>query len=60
LTDPENPVYINSNYDINTGVYTRCDGGPEQFQVHTYGTEDNPAYYNHVACVQGTGSPVCH
>jgi hypothetical protein len=65
-SDPENPVYSYSNYSINTGVYTRCDGASESYVVGpVVGTEDDTSYLTtgganaHTACVRGAGSPSC-
>jgi hypothetical protein len=59
-SDPENPVYVSTTYDINTGDYTRCDGGTESFIVNiTLDHPDDPGFYDHNACVRGSGSPSC-
>jgi hypothetical protein len=60
-SDPENPVYVSTTYDINTGDYTRCDGATESFIVNI--TLDHPndgGYYDHNACIRGSGSPSCN
>ena len=60
-SDPENPVYVSTTYNINTGDYMRCDGATESFIVNI--TLDHPndgGFYNHNACVRGSGSPSCN
>ena len=59
-TDPENPIYISTTYDIDTGQYTECDGNVYQYDVTvTLDHPDDPGYVNHNACIQGVGLPVC-